>query len=279
MDPYVNPKLAGAAYCHTSAWVNSMLLCKAFAGAAQQRGAKIYTHTCVTDICVSHEKITGVKTSTGTFGCGRVVNAAGPAADDIGSLVGCDIPIRRNRGMIIVTEPFPTMGTRTRGEGIDHARHQREKMDRPVSGGASPDNRDLERTYDVHFVSAQTRNGNFLIGRSGEDHQKERIVCREAIAAILQRAVRFVPGFTNIKILRLYAGIRPYSPDLLPMLGPVDNPEGFFLACGFGDKGIGLGAAGAKHVAGSILDKDYQIPIALKPQRFVKNSHSSDAML
>jgi glycine/D-amino acid oxidase-like deaminating enzyme len=246
-----------------------MLLCKAFATAARRRQAKIYPRTKVTDVCTNHGRVTGIHTSTGPFACAGLVNAAGTAADEIGRLAGCEIPIRKNRGTVVVTEPLPKFEMRHKAEGVDHAKFRREREARSKVNPNIRNNRDLEFTYDVHFTCTQTRRGHFLIGRSGEDHQIERLIKHNAIRAILHRAVRFVPSFSKVKIQRVYAGIRPYSPDLLPILGPASHPEGFFLACGFGDKGIGLGAAGVKHVVSSILDKSYRIPRAFDPQRFV----------
>ncbi|MBW1962940.1 MAG: FAD-binding oxidoreductase [Deltaproteobacteria bacterium] len=272
MDPYIGAKIAGAAFCKPTAWVNSMLLCKAFAMAARQLGAGIYTHTQVTDICVSNGKITGIKTPLVMFECENIINAAGPAADEIGKMVGCRIPIRKNRGTVVVTEPLPQIGIRNKAEGIDHAKFERDKSERLGENRNRRNHRDLEYTYDVHFTCIQTRRGHFLIGRSGEDHENQRNIQPDAITAILQRAVRFVPFFAKVKVQRVYAGIRPYSPDFLPMLGPVRHPQGFFLAYGFGDKGIGLGAAGVKHVVRSVLEKDYRIPRALHSDRFVSES-------
>jgi glycine/D-amino acid oxidase-like deaminating enzyme len=41
-------------------------------------------------------------------------------------------------------------------------------------------------------------------------------------------------------VIRTFAGLRPSSPDGLPILGPVRNLEGFFMAAGHEGDGIAL---------------------------------------
>ena len=41
-------------------------------------------------------------------------------------------------------------------------------------------------------------------------------------------------------MIRTFAGLRPYTPDGLPILGPVRNIEGFFMAAGHEGDGIAL---------------------------------------
>ncbi len=267
IDPYASLDLVGAAFCHPSAWVNSMLLCNAFAEAARRNGARIYTDARVTGLAVEGGKVKGVQTTTGNIACDIVVNAAGPQADAIGELVGCRIPIRWNRGTVVVTQPLPYMEVRLRGEGVDHAR-SKAKREAYFASESGEREMDPDIKYDIHFTVTQTKSGNLLIGRSGEDHPKDRTVQLGAVMAIVKTNVRFVPALAKATSIRIYAGIRPYSPDLLPLLGPLDEPKGFFLACCFGDKGVGLGAGSVKHVVRSIVDSDHRIPDALRPDRF-----------
>ena len=77
---------------------------------------------------------------------------------------------------------------------------------------------------------------------------------------------------SKVSIIRVFAGIRPYSPDGLPFLGELQDPKGFFLACGFGDMGVALVAAGAEKIAKSILDSSYIVPKVFDPNRFSKTS-------
>jgi sarcosine oxidase subunit beta len=43
-----------------------------------------------------------------------------------------------------------------------------------------------------------------------------------------------------VKVIRSYAGLRPWSPDHRPLIGPVEAVPGFYLAAGHEGAGIGL---------------------------------------
>ena len=51
-------------------------------------------------------------------------------------------------------------------------------------------------------------------------------------------AVRAVPALARATVKRVWAGLRPGSPDELPILGPVDGIDGYLNACGHFRTGI-----------------------------------------
>jgi glycine/D-amino acid oxidase-like deaminating enzyme len=89
------------------------------------------------------------------------------------------------------------------------------------------------------------------------------------IQAIAARAVRFLPALAHMSAIRSYAGLRPWSPDHLPLVGPVAAVPGLYLATGHEGAGIGLAP-----VTGHILSEmliDGQMPdyaTAVRPDRF-----------
>ena len=58
--------------------------------------------------------------------------------------------------------------------------------------------------------------------------------------AIAARAVRFLPELAQVGVIRSYAGLRPCSPDHLPLVGPVSASPGVYLATGHEGAGICL---------------------------------------
>ncbi len=60
--------------------------------------------------------------------------------------------------------------------------------------------------------------------------------------AIRQHAAAFMPSLATAPIARRGAGLRPYTPDGLPILGPVDGVEGFVIAAGHEGDGVALSA-------------------------------------
>jgi sarcosine oxidase subunit beta len=51
---------------------------------------------------------------------------------------------------------------------------------------------------------------------------------------------RILPALRDLRVIRTFAGLRPSTPDGLPVLGPVPDVEGFFVAAGHEGDGIAL---------------------------------------
>ena len=58
-----------------------------------------------------------------------------------------------------------------------------------------------------------------------------------------------LPAFTNAKIEETWAGVIDATPDVVPVISPVAEREGFYLATGFSGHGFGLGPGAGKLMA------------------------------
>jgi glycine/D-amino acid oxidase-like deaminating enzyme len=72
--------------------------------------------------------------------------------------------------------------------------------------------------------------------------------------AIAARAVRYLPPLAARTAIRAYAGLRPWSPDHLPLIGPVDGVSGLYLATGHEGAGIGLAPVTGEVIARWLTD-------------------------
>jgi sarcosine oxidase subunit beta len=66
---------------------------------------------------------------------------------------------------------------------------------------------------------------------------------------ICQNMVDLFPGLRGVKLMRIWAGGISCTPDNGPILGPVDELEGFILSCGWGGYGFMGGPAGGDVLA------------------------------
>jgi sarcosine oxidase subunit beta len=90
----------------------------------------------------------------------------------------------------------------------------------------------------------------------------------EVLHAMAQRAIRFFPVIKDIKVIRSYAGLRPFTPDHLPIISETEIP-GFYVAAGHEGDGIGLSLITGKLISQMICDEPPAIPIEpLKLSRF-----------
>ena len=65
----------------------------------------------------------------------------------------------------------------------------------------------------------------------------------------MRRAMRFFPALKDVNIIRAFAGLRPFTPDGIPVIGEVEKLPGFFVAAGHEGDGIALAPITGKLMA------------------------------
>jgi D-amino-acid dehydrogenase len=73
------------------------------------------------------------------------------------------------------------------------------------------------------------------------------------VREVLSEALRVAPGLARAEIREIRVGLRPFTSDTLPVLGPVPGIAGIFLITGHGPSGLTLGPYSARLVAGQML--------------------------
>lgn len=256
LEPNLARDLAGGAYFPEDAQVNPILTTLALAQAAKDMGAEIRSFTEVTGIELSAErKVTAVDTTKGRIPTAMVVNAAGVWSAAIGKMVGLDIPVIPRRGHIIVTEPVPDNLINCK---IILAAGYMQTLG-ATSGVAMSAN------------IQQMHSGNLLLGSSRDFGGFDRTVKPEVIRSQLARNLRFLPALANIHVIRTYAGLRPYSPDLVPIISEGDGVKGFYIATGHEGAGITMAPITGKLISAMITGKAPTLPLEpLSLRRFAQ---------
>jgi glycine oxidase len=94
-------------------------------------------------------------------------------------------------------------------------------------------------------------------------------VTEAGVASIRARAAELVPALANAKVLRAWAGLRPGTPDGLPIVGGEPSLKGLWYATGHGRNGILLaGITGT--IINHLLSGETTVEEidALRPERF-----------
>jgi sarcosine oxidase subunit beta len=252
-EPALTGAYAGATYLPpmadgiTDAHVDPTALAQAYVRAATDAGATIRTGTAVTAIRTTNGRVTSVVTEQGEIACGVVVNAAGVWAPGIAAMVGRDVPITPRRGQWLRTIPGSTP---TVHRPILEAAYLLAKFD-PAYGERSPD-------PFLRMGGALTlmplRDGGTFVGNSREFAGFDTTPDGAMTDAILRHAAAFMPSLANAPIAMRGAGLRPYTPDGLPILGPVDGVEGFVMAAGHEGDGVALSAITGQLIADWIIN-------------------------
>jgi glycine oxidase len=97
---------------------------------------------------------------------------------------------------------------------------------------------EIERVlWDEHIYLVPRNDGRILAGATVEYAGFDKRTTAGGIEKILSAAIELAPGLANARIEETWAGLRPDTPDHLPILGPTDM-DGLLMATGHFRSGI-----------------------------------------
>lgn len=256
LEPHLVPDLPGGAWYPQDRQVQPALAAAALLRLAiREHGVRVHTGVTVVGIGRGRgERVTSVQTSRGRIATPAVVNAAGVWSPEVARLAGLDLPVLPRRGFILVTQRLPDL--------VRHKVYAAEYLASVVSDDAA---------LQVAPVVESTRSGTVLIGSSRERVGFERRVSLPALRRIAAEAVKLFPVLAGVAVIRAYQGLRPYSPDNLPLIGPDPRLPGLFHATGHEGAGIGLAPATGELIAAIITGAEPPVdPTPFRPERFAE---------
>jgi glycine oxidase len=120
--------------------------------------------------------------------------------------------------------------------------------------------------------------GRIIAGSTLEEAGFAKHLTPDGMLKILSAVLELVPSLADAQIIETWAGLRPGTPDGLPILGPTDI-EGLFIATGHYRNGILLAAITARLLHDWILCKALSLDAgSYSPQRFAReSSHTRSA--
>ena len=215
------PDISAAIYAPEEAQVKAPHVVKAFARAATNLGAKLCAHHNVIGMDFHRNKVTRVCTDQGLeIACEHVIVATGAWTRNLERLLDISLPVEPQRGQILTlkqpSSPPPPLKHIIFGEAI---------------------------------YLAPKNNGTIVVGATKEEVGFEKHLTAGGIGWLLSTAVRLLPGLEGAAIDQMWAGLRPKTPDNLPILGNAPSLENVILAVGHGSIGIMLSAITGKSIA------------------------------
>lgn len=245
-EPCLSEKVIAATYSALDSQVNPYALTFAFLRAARSAGARILTGEAVREIEAASGRVAGVVTADRRIGARVVVNAAGAMAAEVGRMAGLEIPIVPRRGQILVTAAVPPL--------LRHCLISAQY----VAAKFKPE---LAEKGGMGFSLEQTDRGNLLIGSTREFVGFDRRTTFDGVRTIARRIVPAIPALGRVPVIRTFGGLRPYTPDGLPILGKVEGLEGFIMAAGHEGDGIALSAITGELIADLIATGRTRFPL------------------
>ncbi|HAE80277.1 MAG TPA: FAD-dependent oxidoreductase [Lachnoclostridium sp.] len=260
IEPQLSEDIYGALYSPTGGKINPLKLTMAFTHAAKRLGAEYKYQTEVTGFIIENGVCLGVRTKDEEFYADAVVNCCGAWAGEVAALAGLDLPIKPRKGQLAVTEPIAPFMTAT----LQCARYNVIKF-RPET---IKDENVLKLGQSLSIE--QQEEGGLIIGGTREFADFEGENTFVAIDAMMKRAARFFPALRNVSVIRFFSGFRPYTPDGMPLLGPVKTLDHFYMAAGHEGDGIALSPVTGKLMAEYIVDGKPSYDISdFSPNRFL----------
>lgn len=255
--PDVSPNgLIGGTFSPEDGHCSTLLAGHAFCEEAKRAGATFKYDEEVAKIRVENGRVEGVKTTKGEYGTKVVLNAAGPWARKIGTLVGLDHPVNPDSHEGGITEP------------VAHFLDPMMVDIRPSPGSAN-----------YYFFQLATGQVVFCITPQPPIPGFDRRETSVFLPQVARRMVALMPRLTNIRVRRTWRGLYPMSPDGSPLVGWSKEVKGYLMAigmCGQGFMlGLGLGELLARMVTQSKLSvEDQETLEILSPYREFKRQEA-----
>ena len=237
-EPELSRQMLGGVFSPEEGYVNGQRYTGALAQAASRLGATIVQSAEVTGLNFQGKKVTGARTATETFHGDHTVLAAGPWTGLASRWLPQEIPVRPVKG-------------------------QRILLRKPGFLPKCP----------VHNFSAYVvpwTDGNLLVGATREEGKFDEETTAEGIQRMLSAAIDSFPALRDASFVSARAGVRPGSPDNIPILGPVPDWEGLSVASGHDRVGVILSPGSGELMANYITTGDSQPLEPFSIARFYK---------
>jgi glycine/D-amino acid oxidase-like deaminating enzyme len=212
--PQIGQEVIGASYTPMDGHVNPLKLLRGLHAAMQARGVQLVSGARAERIEPQRNGFV-VHSKRGTYRAARVVLAAGLGNRALAPFVGLNAPVAPNRGQVLVSErvaPF------------------------------------------LHYPTLnvrQTDEGTVQFGDSMEEVGFNDFTTTHVLADIARRGVRAFPMLQHVRLVRMWAALRVYSPDGFPIYDQsAQHPGAFVVTC---HSGVTLAAAHALRVAPWIM--------------------------
>jgi glycine oxidase len=224
LEPGLTPSFNGGVHAPGEAAVDPRALVAALLAALAAEGVEVRTGVEVAAALMEGERLAGVRTATGEeLRAAHTVLAAGAWSGQAEWLPEeTRPPVRPVKGQIVELR---------------------------TPDGEPPCERILasERVYLV-----PRPDGRLIVGATVEERGFDTAVTAGGVHELLREAYRLLPDVAEMELIEAMAGLRPATPDNLPLIGP-DAIDGLVLATGHYRNGILLAPLTADRIAEALV--------------------------
>jgi sarcosine oxidase, subunit beta len=217
--PAIAAGARGGVFSAIDGQAEAMATVAAFATAARRLGARLDEAVGAASVVVERDRVVGVTRTDGARQtCDAVIVAAGAWSASLLAPLDVRVPLETRGLQMLLTAPAPATLE-------------------PVVGA-------FERKLSLK----QLAGGAYLIGGGWPADIPDQpgnvwTVREDSVQASLAVAREVFPPVGSCALDRGWAGLEAFTPDELPVLGPVPGIEGVFVAAGFSGHGFALSPA------------------------------------
>jgi D-amino-acid dehydrogenase len=237
-EPAARDEVLGGVHFTGDSHLNPALFLKLLGERVRAMGAEVFENTPVTGFDVADGTIRAVKTSAGNFEANEIVLAAGAWTPAVARDLRLNIPVQSARGYSLTMSATQVM-----------PRHALLLGERRVA--VSPMGDLLRFTGRLELSNTDTTvNAKHIAG--------------------IERAVReYIEVDENLNVHETWAGLRPTTPDGMPIIGRSPRYRNLILATGHAMLGLSLGAGTGQVVAELVNGKETAFDLnPLRVERF-----------
>jgi sarcosine oxidase subunit beta len=216
LAPGLAPACLGGVASPIDGQAEAMPTVRAFAAAARRLGARVEEGVGVRRIVVGHGRVSGVERADGgRVACDAAIVAAGAWSATLLAEHGIRLPLETRALQMLLTAPAPPALAQVLG------------------------------AFDRKLSLKQLADGAYLIGGGWPAHIADETGNRWEVLAESVRASRAIagavyPATVPLPLARSWAGLEAFTPDGVPLIGPVPGIEGLLVAAGFCGHGFAL---------------------------------------
>ncbi|MCO6413428.1 MAG: glycine oxidase ThiO [Thiogranum sp.] len=233
LEPRIGLQSEPAAWMPDIAQVRNPRLVRSLRGSIENSGALIRTECPALGWVTEGGRVTAVRTAEGTVEADHFIVASGAWTAELLASTGLSLPIEPVRGQMILFRGPPGLVSRI-------------------------------TLYQGHYVIPR-RDGRILVGSTLEYVGFDKRTTEQALHDLRQAAFELIPELASLPIEQHWAGLRPGSPDGVPVIGPHPELANLYINAGHFRNGVVLGPASARLLADQLTGQ----PPVLDPKPYL----------
>jgi len=231
LEPALLPNIAGGVYYPRDGRIHPHRFVVGLAEKAQGLGCQVWTKTEAMGFESAGGRITKVHTTRGDFAAKQIILATGSWSPEVARALKLRIPIQAAKGYSVTLENPPVTPK-------------------------------LPLLFSEAQVVINPLGEALRIAGTLELAGMDFSLNSRRVRAMQESSAEYLPGLANAKVIEIWRGLRPCTPDGLPIISRVKNFENLIIAAGHAMLGMSLGPITGKLVSQLVNEEKTELDVS-----------------